>query len=193
MTPELPDDIEIGYANTRLLPPIAFALAMVLLSTAIALDWIVGGENWLRRMVGYAGIAFFGLMAAKFVWVLFAERAPVLSVSRDGIRDLRMANEFILWKSVADVSAGRVGRQSFVVLKLEPAVEQRLFCADVAQPMLAANRALGLDGIAISPVGLATDFDGLMATCSGYFAESRRTAVAQRGSGPSSRWSPGYA
>lgn len=194
MNAELPDDIEIGYSSTRWLPPLGFALTMALLSAAIALDWIVGGEAWLRRTVGYAGMACFGLVAAKFAWALFAERRPVLSVSRDGIRDLRIANEFILWESVTDVTACRVGRQNFVVLKLTPAVEQRLFCADTAQAMLAANRALGLDGIAISPLGLATDFDGLLATCSGYFAAARRAAdPEQRSSGASSRWSPGYA
>jgi hypothetical protein len=103
---------------------------MMLLSTALALNWVVGGHDSLRRMVGYAGTAFFGLMTAKFVRALLKGRAPVLSVSRYGIRDLRIANEFILWESVADVSACRVGRQSYVVLKLTPAVERRLFCVD---------------------------------------------------------------
>jgi hypothetical protein len=31
--------------------------------------------------------------------------------------------------------------------------------------MLTANRAFGLDGIAISASGLAADFDGLLETC----------------------------
>jgi hypothetical protein len=57
MDPELPDDIEIGYSSWRLLPPIGFALAMMFLSTALALDWVVGGHDSLRRMVGYAGVA----------------------------------------------------------------------------------------------------------------------------------------
>ena len=96
MNPELPDDIEIGYSSWRLLPPIGFALAMMFLSAALALDWVVGGHDSLRRNVGYAGVAFFGLVTAKFVWALLKVRAPVLSVSRYGIRDLRIANEFIL-------------------------------------------------------------------------------------------------
>lgn len=194
MNPELPDDIGIGYSNSRFLPPIGFGFAMVLLSTAIAFDWLVGGEDSLRRMVGYAGIAFFGLVTAKFVWALFGARQPVLSVSRYGVRDLRIANEFILWDSVVDVSTCRVGRRSFVVLKLTPAVEQRLFCASTAQAMLAANRALGMDGIAISAAGLATDVDGLLATCSAHFAAASHSArQAQRGCGASPRWSAGYA
>ena len=194
MNPELPDDIGIGYSSSRLLPPIAFALAMMFLSTALAFDWVVGGHESLRRMVGYFGMAFFGLITGKFVWALCRPGGPVLSVNRYGIRDLRIANEFILWESVADVSACRVGRQSFVVLRLTPAVEQRLLGADTARTMLAANRALGIDGVAISPVGLATDFDGLLETCSAYFAAARHAASpAQRGTGAPSRWSPGYA
>jgi hypothetical protein len=43
MNPELPDDIEIGYSSWRFLPPIGFALAMMFLSTALALDWV----EWL--------------------------------------------------------------------------------------------------------------------------------------------------
>lgn len=194
MDPELPDDIEIGYSNSRFLAPTGFALAMMLLSTALALDWVVGGHDSLRRMVGYAGIAFFGLVTAKFVWALLKGRAPVLSVSRYGIRDLRIANEFILWESVADVSACRVGRQSYVVLKLAPAVERRLFCVDTARTLLTANRAQGIDGVAISPAGLAMDFDSLLQTCSAYFAAaSDPPRPPQPGCVASSRWTHGYA
>jgi hypothetical protein len=193
MNPELPDDIEIGYSSSRFLAPVGFALAMMLLSTALALDWIVAGQDSLRRIAGYAGIAFFGLVTAKFVWALLHASAPVLTVSRYGIRDLRIANEFILWESVADVSACRVGRQSFVVLKLAPAAERRLLCADSAPAMLTANRALGIDGVAISPAGLAMDFDSLLKMCSGYLAEARHSAGrTQRGCGTASRWTPGY-
>jgi hypothetical protein len=194
MDPELPDDIEIGYSSWRFLAPVGFALAMMFLGTALALDWVVGGHDSVRRMVGYAGVALFGLVTAKFVWALLKVRAPVLSVSRYGIRDLRIANEFILWESVTDVSACRVGRQSFVVLKLTPAVERRLFCVDTAQALLTANRALGIDGVAISPAGLAMDFEDLLKTCSAYFAAARQSASpAQPGCVASSRWTHGHA
>jgi hypothetical protein len=83
-----------------------------------------------------------------------------------------------------------VARQSFVVLKLTPAVERRLFCVDSAQALLTANRALGIDGVAISPAGLAMDFDNLLKTCSAYFAAA---TPAQNGCVASSRWTPGYA
>jgi len=190
MDPDLPDDIEIGYSRWRFLPLIGLALAMLLLSAAVALDWIVGGHSVLRRTVGYAGVVFFTLMTAKFVWALLKGRAPVLSISRYGIRDLRVANEFILWESVADVRACRIGRQSFVVLTLTPAVERRLLYVDSAQAAaLTANRAKGIDGVAVSPVGLAMDFDSLLKICSAYFAAA---SPAQPGVVASSRWTLGY-
>ncbi len=75
MNPERPDDIEIGYSSSRFLAPVGFALAMMLLSVAFALDWIVGGHDSFRRFVGYAGVLFFGLVTAKFVWTLLLARA----------------------------------------------------------------------------------------------------------------------
>lgn len=174
MNPELPDDFEIGYSRWRFLPPIGLSLAMLLLSAAVALDWIVGGHSLLRRAVGYTGVIFFALGTAKFVWALLKGKAPVLSISRYGIRDLRVANEFILWEAVADVRACRIGRQSFVVLTLTPAVERRLYFVDSAQAAaLTANRARGIDGVAVSSVGLAMDFDSLLKTCSAYFVAAR--------------------
>jgi hypothetical protein len=191
INPELPDDIEIGYSSWRFLPPIGFALAMMFLSAGRALDWGAGGHDFVGRMAGYAGGACFGMVTAKLVWALLKVRAPVPSVSRYGIRDLRIANEFILWESVTDVSACRLGRQSFVVLKLTPALERRL---DTAQALLAANRALGIDGVAVSPAGVAMDFDNLLKTCSAYFAAASHSAgPAQNGCRASSRWRPGYA
>ena len=38
MNPEPPDDLEIGYSSSRFLAPIGLALAMMLLSTGLALD-----------------------------------------------------------------------------------------------------------------------------------------------------------
>jgi hypothetical protein len=111
----------------------------------------------------------FGLATARLVWGLFAAGEPVVFVSRYGIRDLRVAAEFILWDSVLNVSACQCGRQRFVVLTITAALENRLFAG-----VLAANRAFGLDGIAIGAGGLAADFDGLLEVCTALHAAARR-------------------
>jgi hypothetical protein len=166
MIPESHDDVEIGYSRFRLLPVIVMTAAMTLLSASIAFQWFpyqsLGGYH---LVIGYAGVAFFGLATLKFVRTMFAAKGPVVFVSRYGVRDMRVANEFILWDSVVNVSACESRKQKFVVLALSPALEQRLFATRSGQAMLAANRTLGLDGIAISGSGLATEFDALLRSC----------------------------
>ncbi len=169
MIPELADDVEIGYSRFRLLPLIVMAVVMTLLSASIAFQWFpYHGTGDYHLVIGYAGIACFGLATLKFVRAMFAAKGPVVFVSRYGIRDLRVANEFILWDSVLNVSACESRKQKFVVLALSPALEQRLFATRSGQAMLAANRALGVDGIAISGSGLATKFDALLRSCTAH-------------------------
>ena len=171
MNPDLPDDIEIGYSRLRWLPLIVMGLLMTLLSASIALDWLpYQSVGSYRQMIGDIGVALFGLATARLIWAMCAAKGPVLFVSRYGIRDLRVADEFILWDSLSQVSACEVRKQRFVVLALTPALEKRLFSTSTGQAMLTANRAFGLDGIAISPGGLATDFDALLSTCAAYHA-----------------------
>jgi hypothetical protein len=169
MFPEPLDDVEIGYSRFRLLPLIVMALAMTLLCASISFRWLPHqGISGYRLTVGYAGVAFFGLAAAKCIRAMRAAKGPIVFVSRYGIRDLRVANEFILWDSVLDVSACEYRKRKFVVLALSPALEQRLFATRSGQAMLAANRALGVDGIGISGTGLATEFDALLRSCAAH-------------------------
>jgi hypothetical protein len=104
---------------------------------------------------------------------MFAANGPVVLVSRYGIRDLRVANEFILWDSILNVSACDCRKHKFVVLTLSPPLEKRLFATRSGQAMLAANRALGVDGIGISANGLATEFDALLRSCTAYHIAAR--------------------
>jgi hypothetical protein len=169
MIPESHDDLEIGYSRFRLLPLIVLAAAMTLLSASIALELLpYHGTGDHHLVAGYAGIAFFGLATLKFARATFAAKGLVVLVSRYGIRDLRVADEFILWDSVMNVSACESRKQKFVVLALSPALEKRLFATRSGQAMLEANRALGVDGIAISGNGLATEFDALLRSCTAH-------------------------
>jgi hypothetical protein len=60
-----------------------------------------------------------------------------------------------------------------VVLTLSPPLEKRLFATTSGQAMLAANRALGVDGIGISANGLATEFDVLLRSCTAHHIAAR--------------------
>lgn len=183
MSSKLPDDAEIGYCRSRLLPLIGLGTAMTLLSASMAVGWLPFNDmDVSRRVMGDVGLALFGLATATCVWMQFAVKGPVVLVSNYGIRDLRIANEFILWDSVTEISACEHRGQKFVVLKITPALEQRLFCDGTARALLAANRTAGLDGIVIRPNGLDTDFSALLAACRAHYAAARGVgSPVQRG------------
>ena len=66
-------------------------------SASIAFEWFpYQGLVGYHLVIGYTGTAFFGLATLKFVRTMFAAKGPVVFISRYGIRDLRVANEFIL-------------------------------------------------------------------------------------------------
>jgi hypothetical protein len=180
MNPDTPDEVEIGYSSSRTLPSVALTSTMTLFSASIAFDWFGdGGLSRYHALAGGVGLVVFGAVTCRFIWRLSAARSPVLLIGRYGIRDLRVANEFILWDSIADVSTCQYRRRKFIVLKMTPALERQLFTSKARQAMLRANRAIGLDGIAVSAGGLTADFDRLFDACTAYHLVAKRDGAAR--------------
>jgi hypothetical protein len=91
MNSKLPDDAEIGYCRSRLLPLIGLGGAMTLLSAVVGFGWLPFDDmDITHRVIGGVGVVLFGLATAKCVWMLFAVNGPVVLVSNYGIRDLRL-------------------------------------------------------------------------------------------------------
>ena len=92
MNPDTPDEVEIGYSSPRMLPLVALAATMTLLSASIAFDWFGdGGLDRYHALAGYVGLIVFGAATCRLIWLLLAARGPVLLIGRYGIRDLRVA------------------------------------------------------------------------------------------------------
>lgn len=164
-------DLEIGQCVTRLRLLVAAGFAMTLFSASLAFDWWDGISGYDTAM-GYAGVAVFGPVTCWLIWMLPGERGPVVIVTPYGIRDLRVGNEFLLWDSIADVSAEDYRGHKVIVLTPTPALLRQLSC------IRAASRATQADRIVIQPEGLATDFDTLLRACRDCHAASdSRTAL----------------
>src|SRR5215470_7748272 len=117
------DDLEIGRSASHQRPLIAVAFALTVLSASAAIGWWRGIGD--LETAGYAGVVLFGLATCWLIWMLPSGRGPVVIVSRYGIRDLRVGNEFLLWDSIADVSVGKFRRCDAVMLKLSPALRKQ--------------------------------------------------------------------
>ena len=159
-------DLEINPCTTYLRLLVAACFAVTLFSVGLAVGW--WGEIAAHdTTIGYLGVALFGPVTAWLIWVLPAERGPVVIVTPYGIRDLRIGNEFLLWDSIAEVSAEKSRGHRVIVLTSTPGLQRQLSCIRVGAPN---------DRIVIRSEGLATDFDTLLRAC--------RDCHAASGAGP---------
>ncbi|MDH2344765.1 STM3941 family protein [Bradyrhizobium sp. SSUT77] len=171
------NDLEISLCKTQLRLLVAAGFAMTLLSATLVLDWWDGlGDH--NTMVGYAGILVFALMTIRLIWMLPAERGPVVIVTPYGIRDLRIGNEFLLWDSIAKISAEERRGRKMIVLTPTPALQRQLCAIRGLARCAQADRQNGR--IVIRSAGLATDFETLLRACRDrHAASSPRTALQQ--------------
>jgi hypothetical protein len=170
-------DLEIGQCVTRLRLLVAAGFAMTLLSASLAFDWWDGIGDY-DTMLGYAGVVVFALVTCRLIWMLPSERGAVVIVTPYGIRDRRIGNEFLLWESIAEVSAEDCRGHKVIVLTPTPALQRQLSCI----------RAASADRVVIRSEGLTTDFDTLLRACRDCHAasDSRIALRRERDHGPQS-------
>ena len=166
-------DLEIAQCVTRLRLLVAAGFAMTLLSASLAFDWW-GDIAAYDTTIGYLGVALFGPVTARLIWLLPTERGPVVIVTLFGIRDLRIGNEFLLWDSIADVSAEDCRGRKVIVLTPTSALQRQLSF------IRAASRGAQSARIVIRPEGLATDFDTLLRACRECHAASHQAAASSQ-------------
>lgn len=166
-------DLEVGQCVAGLRLLVAAGFAVTLFSAGLAFNWW-GDIAGYDRTIGYFGVAVFGPVTAWLVWMLPAERGSVVIITLFGIRDLRIGNEFLLWDSIADVSAEEFRGRKVIVLTPTPALQHQLSC------IRAAKRSAQNERIVIRPAGLATDFDTLLRACRDCHSASKRAAAGNR-------------
>jgi len=126
--------------------------------------------NVFVQVFGYAGIACCGLYTVVTVWRLLTVRGPVVTITTDGIRDIRIAAEFIPWTAIRKIHTDDDPESTAVVtvLVIDPVVERRLTLTTKARWSLAVRRRLGEDGLRITATGLKIGYDALLAMCEAH-------------------------
>jgi hypothetical protein len=166
-------DLEIGPCTTQTRLLVVAGFAMTLLSATLALGWWDAFGDY-DTTVGCAGVVVFALMTGRLIWMLPAGRGSVVIVTPYGIRDLRIGNEFLLWDSIAEISAEERRGRKVIVLTPTPGLQRQL-CS-----IRGLVGCVTDDRIVIRSEGLATDFDTLLRACRDcHAAGGPRTALQQ--------------
>jgi hypothetical protein len=160
--------LEIEASPVRMFGLAALGLLMTALSAVFVLGVFPVPPGSFAEFAGYAGTVFFGACTALILWRAFTTRGPVVTITPDGIRDVRVAEEIIPWSEVNDIRIWESNGQRVMVLAVPPGIEAGLGLTRIARWTRGANRALGADGLCVTAQGLKIGFDELLATSLAY-------------------------
>lgn len=162
--------LEIAYSPLKLV-----LAAMGCAGFVIAGFWMIGLDAVKGRysietahLVGYLSILFFGAILLLVVWRLITRKGAVLTLSPEGLRDMRVSHDVIPWPAIARISTWQSHGQRIMVLGLHPGEEAKLRLTRLARVTRGANAKLGADGLSIAAQGTAIKHDDLMAATIAY-------------------------
>jgi hypothetical protein len=166
-------NLAIGYSLPRLFMLLGAGLLLTSLCAALAFSWQYGKDiTTLQIAICYFGAVFFGLATCKVLWTLISSREPVVFITRIGIRDTRIADDTISWRSVRDMSIFRYRSQKIVVLQIDPLLAERFEGGFLKRVLALLNKPIGADGVLVAG-GLTMDGEALFETCKKYWMAGR--------------------
>ncbi|MGW6131414.1 STM3941 family protein [Cellulomonas sp. NPDC055163] len=149
--------VEIGTSPGQTVRLTLLSALMTAASAALA----VLGEGVVAVVVGWVGALFFGFCGLVWVRRALVQRGPVVTISPEGFRDVRVARETVPWADVLEISTWTHSGQHVLVLRVADDVWDRLALTTIARASRRANRALGADGLAVTAQGLRTSYPEL--------------------------------
>ncbi len=134
-----------------------------LLMAAIGVFVISIGDTDFKRIIGAITAVLFLLLAVLIFWRGFSVSGPTLSVSPEGLLDVRIAKRPVPWSAISSVSGLKVSSQRMVHVGVSRQVFDTLEPTRIAKMSWSANRSLvGADGIAITTQGLGVKQQDLL-------------------------------
>jgi hypothetical protein len=168
MTRPVAGIVEVRQSPLAMLGMIAISIVLTAVSVAVLVmlhDDRTTTSKYFLEFAAHAGIALSSVGTVLILWRLFTVRGPVVTVTAEGIRDIRVAAEFIPWRAITDISTWRSRGKKVIILAVDPVVENRLTLTRMARWSRGPNRLLGIDGLCIVAVGLDTSLDELLRLC----------------------------
>ncbi|MEU4159662.1 STM3941 family protein [Actinoplanes sp. NPDC026670] len=124
----------------------------------------------LLFVIGVFGVLFFGFGAVRVGQQMF-RRGPVVEVSIEGVRDVRMSPQIIPWHVVRGVEQVVVQRQRFVVVLVEESFEKQ-YLTGGKRMLQQVNRQIGFHGVNIVMTGMTVSADDLQKAIVRYWQEA---------------------
>lgn len=169
--------IRISASPLKLIGLAAIGVVFVGFGLAFVLGYMTTRSDILTdifvRAVGVISIGFFGFCLVIVLARLFGGLGSVITVSPEGVRDVRVAAEVVPWRAITDISTWQMERTRIIVLAIDPAAERALTPTRIARWTRGMNASLGADGLSIATTDLKIDHDTLLAIVTAYWQAYR--------------------
>jgi hypothetical protein len=177
--------VEIQGSPAKMFGLFIAGLAMTAISAAIGFRLLPGiPAGSFGQFAGYVGAFVFALFTGLILHRLLTSRGPVVTIGPEGIRDTRVASEFIPWKAIERISTWELQGQKVMVLAVARAAEEKLTLTRIARWSRGANRKLGADGLCVSAQGLKVKYDALLAMTAVYVEAWHSDETSRQRSAP---------
>ena len=138
-------------------------LAVLMTGGSGVLLWLGWRESDVFKLaIGAMGSLFFGFCLIIALWRMLTASGGPVTLTATGLRDPRVAREEIPWLALEKISTWTLQGQTVMVLRVRPEVEARLGLTPMARWTRGPNKALGADGLCISPLGLDVSYDRML-------------------------------
>jgi hypothetical protein len=144
-------------------------LSLLFTVCSIILIVLPGAQTFDKLFSGWLGAIFFGSCTCGGVWRILNSRGPVITISPEGIRDVRAATALIPWSAITNIRGVGMCPTRCVQLVIKPSSEIPLTRS--ARWDLAFSRSVGVNGFRISSAGLKIDYYTLLHVCREYWRQ----------------------
>jgi hypothetical protein len=163
--------VAFTYVRSKLLKHAARFLALSILCGWVVFKGLTPPGSFKEALMWF-GVPFFGLLGLIPLFRMF-DRRFILTISPAGIRDVRISPSFMPWTDIKKVGLRRIRNQEFLMLELEPAIEQRLIKSRLAVFFKHLNALVGMPGYSVSAAALDGSFEEVLSAVYLFGAASR--------------------
>ncbi len=164
-----PETIEIEQSSSRM---IQATLVSALLTVLMACLWILGlgSGPGAGRFIFYAGIFAIGLGLNTLMsaWRLLTVSGPVITLSRQGMRDTRISSDFIPWNAITwtreapELGRGAVPKPTVLTMVIDKVIDMQLQKTQKSALQEIFGRFVGLKGYEFTSRGLKIELEELL-------------------------------
>lgn len=174
--------IEIDRAPQQMVALLVASLIGITLSAGLIL---------YDESLAFVMAAVFAGAGLAALWRMRGLRSTIVTITPEGIRDIRVSEKFIPWSVVQGVSIWNAAREklgpfhvnvtgsfsgkNIVVLAINPDDLRRLALPQLLAWSRGLNRAAGMDGVCLTADRLKTDVSTLLAACTAYADAAKMT------------------